>query len=52
MELVTLQENRLSRVYDFLEYDKKSGVLVHRQLENRKGKIFVRTRVRFFGSAP
>jgi len=51
MELITLQETKQSRVYDFLEYDEKSGILIHRQLENRNGKILVRTKLHFFESA-
>ena len=43
MELITLQERKNVRRYDFLEYDPKSGVLIRRQLENRNGKILVRT---------
>ena len=48
MELITLQERKQSRKYDFLEYDEKTGVLIHRQLENRNGKIFARTKIRLF----
>lgn len=43
MQLITLHENKNSRVYSFLEYDQKTGSVISRQLENRNGKILART---------
>ena len=50
MELITLKETATARIYDFLEYDEQKQALIHRQLENRAGRIFVRTRISFSGT--
>jgi hypothetical protein len=50
LELMTYKETAKSRIYNFIEVDESKGVLINRQLENRGGKIFMRSKVRFFES--
>ena len=46
MELITLDEKESSRVYNFFQIDENTGIFIHKQLENRNGKIFMRARRR------
>ena len=50
MELVTLVEKEQSRTYHFIEFDERTKVIIHKELENRNGKILMRSRVKLFGT--
>ena len=47
-QIVTLQVRKESRIYNFIEFDEKNKVYRHYQLENRNGKIMMRSKVRPF----
>jgi hypothetical protein len=46
LEFLTLSENGDSRVYNFIRIDDKKQLVIHHQLENRNGRIFMRAKKR------
>ena len=48
MQVLTLQETKKSRIYNFIEFDEVRHVYIHKQLENRNGKILMRSKVRSY----
>ncbi len=46
VQLISYREKKFSRVYSFIEFDEKNNRYVHKQLENRNGKIMMRSKVR------
>ncbi|MFH0870386.1 MAG: hypothetical protein V1866_05010 [archaeon] len=46
MEAITYSEKNDSRVYSFIRIDEATGTVVKNQIENRNGKIFMRSKIR------
>jgi hypothetical protein len=46
LEFITLDEKKNSRIYNFIEINEATGLFIHKQIENRGGKIFMRARRR------
>jgi hypothetical protein len=46
LEAITYSEKNDSRVYSFISIDEATGVVVKSQIENRNGKIFMRSKRR------
>jgi len=46
LKFINLQEKGNTRIYNFINIIEDSSSMIHRQLENRNGKIFMRAKRR------
>jgi len=46
LEAITYSEKNDSRIYSFISIDETAGVIIKNQIENRNGKIFMRSKRR------